>query len=58
MNWVLIQRVARLGPKTNFWQMADTGPCGPTSELHWDKYPERGEDNIIPSLVEEDESIP
>jgi alanyl-tRNA synthetase len=48
------KRVARLGPKTNFWQMAETGPCGPTSELHWDKYPELGEDNIIPSLVAED----
>jgi alanyl-tRNA synthetase len=48
-------RVARLGPKTNFWQMAETGPCGPTSELHWDKYPERGVDGIIPSLVEEDD---
>ncbi|HUN05439.1 MAG TPA: alanine--tRNA ligase [Aggregatilineales bacterium] len=49
------KRVARLGPKTNFWQMAETGPCGPTSELHWDKYPERGVDNIIPSLVDEDD---
>lgn len=49
------KRVARLGPKTNFWQMAETGPCGPTSELHWDKYPERGEDGIIPSLVDEDD---
>jgi len=49
------KRVARLGPKTNFWQMADTGPCGPTSELHWDKYPERGLDNIIPSLEDEDD---
>ncbi|MDX2160510.1 MAG: alanine--tRNA ligase [bacterium] len=49
------KRVARLGPKTNFWQMADTGPCGPTSELHWDKYPERGEDGIIQSLVDEDD---
>ena len=49
------KRVARLGAKTNFWQMADTGPCGPTSELHWDKYPERGEDDIIPSLTEEDD---
>jgi alanyl-tRNA synthetase len=49
------KRVARLGPKTNFWQMAETGPCGPTSELHWDKYPERGVDGIIPSLVEEDD---
>ncbi|MCA9906248.1 MAG: alanine--tRNA ligase, partial [Anaerolineae bacterium] len=49
------KRVARLGPKTNFWQMAETGPCGPTSELHWDKYPDRGIDNIIPSLEAEDD---
>jgi alanyl-tRNA synthetase len=49
------RRVARLGAKTNFWQMADTGPCGPTSELHWDKYPERGIDDIIPSLTKEDD---
>jgi alanyl-tRNA synthetase len=49
------RRVARLGPKTNFWQMAETGPCGPTSELHWDKYPELGVDNIIKSLEDEDD---
>ncbi|MBE2271604.1 MAG: alanine--tRNA ligase, partial [Anaerolinea sp.] len=49
------KRVARLGAKTNFWQMAETGPCGPTSELHWDKYPERGIDDIIPSLTAEDD---
>ncbi len=49
------KRVARMGPSTNFWQMADTGPCGPTSEIHWDKTPEMGEDNIVPMLIEEDE---
>jgi alanyl-tRNA synthetase len=49
------RRVARLGPKTNFWQMAETGPCGPTSELHWDKYPEQGVDGIIRSLEDEDD---
>ncbi|RMG75189.1 MAG: alanine--tRNA ligase [Chloroflexi bacterium] len=49
------KRVARMGPKTNFWQMADTGPCGPTSEIHWDKSPEMGEDHIIPMLIEEDD---
>ncbi len=49
------KRVARMGPKTNFWQMADTGPCGPTSEIHWDKTPELGEGSIVPLLKDEDE---
>lgn len=49
------KRIGRLGPDDNFWQMADTGPCGPCSEIHWDKYPERGEDNIIPSLEADDD---
>ena len=46
-KYVPAEKITRLGEKDNFWAMGDTGPCGPCSELYYDRGPRYGKANRL-----------
>jgi len=53
-KWIAEDRILKGNKKDNFWEMGDTGPCGPCTEIHFDTRPHGNSDAYL--LVNNDDT--
>ena len=47
------ERIHRFDEKDNFWEMGESGPCGPCSEVHFDRTPDKSGGPLVNAGVPE-----
>jgi len=52
-KYLPLEHIHRFDEKDNFWEMGETGPCGPCSEIHFDRTPDLSGGKLVNAGVPE-----
>jgi len=54
LQYLPAERIHPGNKKDNFWEMGDTGPCGPCSEIHYDRTPRKSGASLVNADAQDD----